>query len=176
MSFQDDNPFASPRVVEEIRYARPGSELATLGERFLGSLIDGLILLPLAFGAGMMLGIVLVVMGMPAESPAFSLASRILGTLIGIAVFLLINGFLLATRGQTVGKVVMKTQIVSDDGMLVPLGPLVLKRYVPLWLVTNLPYIGFLAALANALAIFRENRKCIHDEIAGTKVIQVNRV
>jgi hypothetical protein len=33
----------------------------------------------------------------------------------------------------------------------------------------------YVNALADALFIFRENRKCIHDDLAGTKVIQINR-
>ena len=56
-----------------------------------------------------------------------------------------------------------------------PFGPLVLKRYVPLWVVANIPFIGGLFALADSLAIFRDTRKCIHDDIAGTKVIKLAR-
>jgi uncharacterized RDD family membrane protein YckC len=70
-----------------------------------------------------------------------------------------------------VGKYLIKTQIVSDSGDLVPFAPLILKRYLPVWVVGQVPYIGPLLLLGNVLAIFRENHKCIHDDLAGTKVI-----
>jgi uncharacterized RDD family membrane protein YckC len=175
MSFQEPNPYASPNAAG---YAPPrvvvtGRPLAGLGDRFAGALLDGLIMVPLAFGAGIAMGMGLLVAGLHPESVAFKAAAALFGAFIGGGIFLVINGYLLATRGQTVGKVVMKTQIVSNDGTLVPIGMLILRRYVPLWIATNLPGVGPFLALGNALAIFRENRKCIHDEIAGTKVIKL---
>ena len=88
-------------------------------------------------------------------------------------VFLTVNAYLLANRGQTIGKFVMKTQIVSDGGELVPLMPLFLKRYLLIWFIGSLPFVGRLFSLADALVIFRDNRKCLHDEFAGTKVIRM---
>jgi uncharacterized RDD family membrane protein YckC len=36
-----------------------------------------------------------------------------------------------------------------------------------------LPCIGPFYSLADILCIFREDRRCLHDHIAGTKVVQV---
>ncbi len=168
------NPYESPVQGAYKPSAAGHGELASRLNRFLGSFIDGLIVLPLAFVVGMGLGFVLVMAGINPESTMFNIVSGILGTMIGAGIYLAINGYLLATRGQTVGKIVMKTQIVSDSGQLLPFGHLVLKRYLPIWGLSAIPYIGGIFSLANALFIFRENKKCLHDDIAGTKVIQLN--
>lgn len=170
MSQDPKNPFASPTTPI---YAQGGKtadgNLATLGERFLGGLIDGLIMLPIAFAVGFVMSMALVVVGF---NPG-GFVARIFGALLGIAIFLGINGYFLAKSGQTIGKIAMGTRIVSDDGNLVPFAPLILKRYLPLWLVSIVPWISLVIFLINALLIFRENRKCGHDEIAGTKVIKI---
>ncbi len=106
------------------------------------------------------------------DSLTGNLIFNLIGGFFGIAIFLAVNGFLLATRGQTVGKTIVKTQIVADDGSMMPFGPLILKRYLPFWILGMIPYLGLLN-LVNVLMIFRESHKCLHDEIAGTKVISL---
>lgn len=171
--YPSPNPYASPAFVNDKFPLGASGQLATRGNRFLGALIDGLIILPISFGAGLVLGIVMVAAGIEPTGIGFNIIAAVAGGVLGAGIFLAVHGYLLATRGQTVGKMIMKTQIVSDSGELVPLGALILKRYVPLWIVASIPYVGGLICLGDALAIFRENRKCLHDEIAGTKVIQL---
>jgi uncharacterized RDD family membrane protein YckC len=67
----------------------------------------------------------------------------------------------------------MRTQIVSDEGKLLPLPTMILWRYLPLMIISQVPFVGAIVGLANVLAIFRASRKCFHDDIAGTKVIQI---
>lgn len=171
-----DNPYASPPEVKDyFGTAQATDVLATRSERFAGAFVDGLVQIILVVPASFALVFILM-MVMTIEdvnSLGFELVTSVLGFFIGAGAFLLVNGYLLATRGQTVGKVLLKTKIVSDSGEQLPLSHLVLRRYVPIWAVTSLPWIGGLFGLANALAIFRENRKCIHDDIAGTKVIKL---
>jgi uncharacterized RDD family membrane protein YckC len=38
----------------------------------------------------------------------------------------------------------------------------------------QIPVVNFILPLLDALFIFREDRRCIHDLIAGTKVIQLD--
>lgn len=173
MSTPEINPYASPTFVDPKPPMFASGRLASRGNRFVGALIDGLIMLPISLVAGFALGILLVFAGLDPQGLEFNIAAAVLGGLTGAGVFLVVNGYLLATRGQTVGKMIMKTQIVSESGELLPLAPLILKRYVPLWIVASIPYVGGFVALGDSLAIFRENHKCLHDEIAGTKVIQL---
>lgn len=87
-------------------------------------------------------------------------------------VYLLINAYLLSTNGQTVGKYFFKIKIVGLDGALVPVIKLAVLRYVPIWILSALPLIGGFIGLLDVLFIFREDRRCLHDLIAGTKVVR----
>jgi uncharacterized RDD family membrane protein YckC len=87
--------------------------------------------------------------------------------------FLLLNARSLATRGQTWGKRMARTRIVSNDGKLLPLSRLILRRYVPYFFMGCIPLAGVILVWADMLAIFRRNHKCLHDELAGTKVVKV---
>jgi uncharacterized RDD family membrane protein YckC len=44
-------------------------------------------------------------------------------------------------------------------------------RYVLVMLVAVIPFIGGLLGVIDFLFIFREDRRCVHDLIAGTKVV-----
>jgi len=44
-------------------------------------------------------------------------------------------------------------------------------RYIPIWIVGLIPGVGIALTILDALFIFRDDRRCIHDLIAGTKVI-----
>lgn len=82
-----------------------------------------------------------------------------------------VNIYLLATRGQSIGKLVMKIRIVADDGT--PAGIftlLVLRLFIP----QVFSSLCGLFALVDNLAIFREDSRCIHDHIANTIVVKVN--
>jgi uncharacterized RDD family membrane protein YckC len=172
MSIIGDNPYASPSAESMLNSPTGDAPLASRSERFLGALVDGLIIIPVAFVGGMILGVALVMAGIETESRRFQVTASLVGTVMGGIIFLLINGYFLSTRGQTVGKMVLKTRIVAENGSLVPLGPLILKRYLPIWALSALPLIGSLLLLGNSLAIFRSSRKCIHDDLAGTKVVK----
>ena len=167
-----ENPYApsqSPAMFDRDMHE---GELATLSERFSGAFIDGIInlvtIVPLAFGAGVIIG---SIMG---DTPTTNLIAQVGGGLLGIGVFLAIQGYFLATRSQTIGKIAMKTKIVSDSGQPLPFGELYLKRYLIIQLIGILPFIGGLISIVDILLIFRSSRKCLHDEIAGTKVIKLH--
>lgn len=177
MSFDQTNPYASPKTTDftSLHETSIDGQLASRLERFAGAFLDFIILVLIGTVIGAVFGVAIGISTMfgQADQRQASWALHVLSLLAGPLCFLAINGHLLSTRGQTVGKYVVKTQIVSNDGRLVPFGPLVLKRYLPFWILTSIPYVGWLFGLANSLAIFRENHKCLHDDIAGTKVIKV---
>ena len=109
------------------------------------------------------------------EGRQMSLQQSATGALIGIAVMLLIHGYLLATRGQTVGKLALGTRIVDASGNVPPFVKLFVLRYAVLAAVYNLPIVGSLVAVVNALMIFGKEKRCLHDLIAGTWVEDVPR-
>ncbi len=168
---QFENPYSPSTTVAPISSLAESGELATLSERFAGAFIDGLIILPivlpLAFGAGLVIGSAL------GDSLITNLLASVVGGLIGMGTFAALHGYLLATRGQTIGKVVMKTKIVNEAGNLLPFNELFLKRYVIIMVISMIPFVGGLIGIVNALCVFRGNRKCLHDDFAGTKVIKI---
>jgi uncharacterized RDD family membrane protein YckC len=89
---------------------------------------------------------------------------------IGIAVFLVLQGWLLATSGQTIGKKLLGLRIVHPDGSRVPFARIVGLRFLPTTLLSQIPVVGMLVALVDGCLIFRASRKTLHDEIAGTIV------
>ena len=170
-----DNPYASPigGIAEEKPEYTGRPPLATRGERFVASILDTVAFLIVCIP---------VLVGFYFFFPQFmdenlsaqnELIENIFFSLIGMLVFLGLHGYLLARRGQTLGKVVFGLQIRSDDDQLVPFSRLILKRYLIFWLIALIPVIGNLIVLADALAIFRGDRKCLHDDICGTKVIKI---
>lgn len=86
--------------------------------------------------------------------------------------FLLGQLWLLWRRGQTVGKILLGIRIVRVDtlekgGFVTN----VLLRTLLNNLIVSIPIAGLLYGLADALFIFRDDQRCLHDKIAGTCVV-----
>ena len=161
------NPYLPPEsdlVVEPTE----GAPLASRAQRFGGALIDGLLSIALVFAITWATDTwELLAAGPAVANYAFSFV-------LGMGVFLLLQGALLKTRGQTVGKVLIGTRIVSQkDERILPLSRILLLRYVPFSLLSGIPLIGSLTGFIDAVFIFREDHLCLHDHLARTKVIQV---
>ncbi len=105
-----------------------------------------------------------------------SIAAKTLGIIL-MSVF--IGGFLFAqlrllvTRGQTIGKKIMNIKIVknADDSLPSPMWLLFFRGMLNIFAV--LPYIGWLLFVTDYCFIFRDDRRCLHDLIAQTKVVKV---
>jgi hypothetical protein len=56
----------------------------------------------------------------------------------------LINGYWLAKDGQIVGKGLLgiKKRVCYETNTVLPLGHIILKRYLPLWLLSLIPVFG----------------------------------
>jgi uncharacterized RDD family membrane protein YckC len=89
--------------------------------------------------------------------------------LAGICAFAVLQIFLLSRDGQSVGKRVMGIRIVRNDSEAN--GGFVSNVLLRVIVNTVLSLIPFYT-LVDILLIFREDRRCIHDMIAGTKVVQ----
>lgn len=163
----EQNPYTAPE--SDVHVEVPGEhELASRWLRLGGAIIDGLII-GLAFWA-----IMYVFYWEAATTGTLSLADNVILALGGSVVFLLINGYLLHSSGQTVAKRLLGMRIVSvHDGKILPLGRLFALRYLPVQLAPYVPILGPIFGLVNVLFIFGSEKRCIHDYMAGTRVVLV---
>jgi uncharacterized RDD family membrane protein YckC len=144
------------------------SNLASRGKRLGGAMIDGIIsmviIVPIMLATGVLQRLF--------TGKGMTIGQQAAFFVVGWIVFLLLNGYLLLNRGQTIGKVAMKTKIVDRSGNIPNFGELLVLRYLVLGLVAQIPIIGGLAGLVDALFIFGTERRCVHDYMAGTRVVE----
>jgi len=171
---QAASPYAPPRAnLDSGPTPVNALTMATARSRLAAILIDGSLLLPEVIGA-------IVLAGRMAPERAQSPASPQTGTLVVVAAcwlyFLSVMAYQmvgLSRRGQTVGKRAMKIGIVKLDGSKPGFLHAVLLRALVNGLPGAIPVVGVLYPLIDFLFIFRADRRCVHDLIAGTRVVQV---
>ena len=95
--------------------------------------------------------------------------------LVGGLITLAAQVYLLATRSQTIGKLVMKTQIVDfQTGVRADLVHALLIRAIANGLIGAIPCVGAIYSIVDICFIFREDRRCIHDLLAKTVVVDIS--
>ena len=148
--------------------------LADLGKRFLGAVIDGFAGL-IFFVPGYAL---LLISGLASEEQPTLRPLAVIGILLilgGMIAVLGIQIWLLATRSQTLGKALVKTQIVDfQTGRPADFVHAFLLRLLVNSLISGLPCVGGIYAIVDVCFIFREDRRCIHDLIANTCVVDIS--
>jgi uncharacterized RDD family membrane protein YckC len=156
--------------------------LAERGARLLAATIDELILLAVALPMG--LGAIpalsaLIAGGADLESIGTSevLHAMIAGpgaivTVLALAAWCVITGWLVATNGQSIGKRLVGIKVVRTDGSRASFGRIFLLRNVVNGLPNLVPYVGWLYQLVDPLMIYQESRQCLHDKIADTIVVR----
>ena len=154
------NTIANPTIAAEA-VSTEAVSLAGRGQRLAACIVDGLTMAAGSLPATL----IFATMGVP------GILAGIMGTAVGVGVFCALNYKLLAQEGQTIGKRLLKVKIVGADNQVLPVATVLTKRYLPVWIATAIPFIGGLIALADAVLIFENARKCGHDLIANTKVI-----
>jgi len=91
---------------------------------------------------------------------------------VGFFGFLGVQIYLLVQQGQTIGKRTVGIRIVEySDGSLLGAGRILGMRGVLPGVIAGIPYVGWLFALVDVLFIFGEERRCIHDYMAQSKVV-----
>jgi uncharacterized RDD family membrane protein YckC len=94
----------------------------------------------------------------------------------GLTAALLLQALLIALRGQNLGKLLVGARVVrADTGAPAGFVRGVLLRFalpVTLIFLLNVLFpLGLLFLLIDYAFMFREDRRCLHDLIAGTKVV-----
>jgi uncharacterized RDD family membrane protein YckC len=86
---------------------------------------------------------------------------------------ILVQAILLTLRGQTVGKLITQLRVVrATDGSHAGFLRAFLLRGFLTRCIRHLPLIGVMFWLVDNCFIFRDDHRCIHDLIAGTKVVK----
>jgi uncharacterized RDD family membrane protein YckC len=184
------NPYLPPSAAlePEVLTEAADAPLANLWQRYGGALVDAIA----NFGVPQIILYVGVTRGEAISVWAGGIVERYLrqgpwgyaAGAVALAV-VVVQWFLIASRGQSLGKMLARTRIVRRNGA--PLGFLhgvVLRNWflsVPFLVMPLLKFSGDAVlskllggiALVDVLLIFGASRRCLHDQIAGTKVIQV---
>jgi len=158
------NPYAAPAADQEQEWAAPefGYHLAGLGQRWLGAVLDQ---------------VFFVLSGVPTAVVLLEFHWEILPTaavaLVTVGPLAVAQFYLVSTQGQSLAKKVCKTRIVRLDGSAPGFLHGVVLRMWLFWAAAAIPGVGSVVGLVDALMIFRSDRRCAHDQIAGTRVIQI---
>lgn len=188
MSQSSHNPYSPPVARRSSAPPTAGAlQTASRGARLLAASID---LLPFVFA------LVLTQMGAQASRAGFLETGRamVLGAAASAVAVLVCQAMLMARRSQTIGKCwPTPMRVVRLDGGRVPFLRWLLLRVLLPWCIRLLPLgiamylafarivdIGFghvvlmwtLVAVVDPVWIFFGNqRRCLHDYIAGTRVV-----
>jgi uncharacterized RDD family membrane protein YckC len=158
IAYSDTNPVAKFGV-----QAKLASRASRLGARLLDGLIGLVILLPIMVLTGYF---------QRAMNNQVDIVEIALYTVGGFVLYVLLHGYFLATRGQTIGKMMVGVRIVDyESSTLVPLIKLLGLRDLPIMFVAVIPCIGPIVSLVDILYIFGAEQRCVHDLLAGTKVV-----
>jgi uncharacterized RDD family membrane protein YckC len=159
------NPYAPPQSPLAIPPALPRADLASRGTRLGAKLIDGVVL-----GAAV-LGVVMLGSAGGA-SPDGQLGGTMMAVMVlGFALVLGLQAWLLHHYGQTVGKKLLGIRIVRGDLSRCGLARIVFLRWLPFSVVGFIPLVGPAVGLVDALLIFGDDHRTLHDRLADTVVV-----
>ena len=153
-----------------------GMELASRWLRLAGAIIDGLISFAIGFGVFFLIGMNSEAIYMEDTGPFemdFS-GMTLLGVGISWGIYIAINYHFWATRGQSIGKLAVGIKIVRTDGSQASAGRIIGLRFLVMAVVSLFGLIGSIISLVDVLLIFRQEKNCLHDDIADTRVVVAN--
>jgi uncharacterized RDD family membrane protein YckC len=162
------NPYAAPAARLDNAQSEAGAEVVLAGRmrRLAGAIIDGLLLMLFFMPAMFFTGVFDIY-----EQDQQSLLLDIALSVAGFALWLVLNGYLLYHHAQTIGKRLVGTRIVSLENTQAEMSRIVLYRTLPIHVLSSIPFIGSFVGLIDVLFIFGAERRCLHDYIAGTRVV-----
>ena len=160
-------PPVAPVVTTPAGRTAPNLRWLRLGAAVLDSIITGICVAP---------GLVILAMAGVFSTPDHPNTPMLITgcAAIGVAFLLIlaIQLYLLITRGQTIGKKLLGIKIVCfEDGTNPGFVKVFLLRILVNGLIGAVPFLGMAYSLADILFIFRDDQRCIHDLLAGTKVV-----
>jgi uncharacterized RDD family membrane protein YckC len=156
-----------------------GYALASAWARLFAQFIDAAIFCICAV-SGFMLYLWLAKQGLPIEDP-IAVVKRgddlsivtVVSLMIAPFFIQLIQWTLLTFSGQTIGKKILMMRVVTDQGELPGFIRVVLIREWASYLLCIVPWAGPWYRFLDPIFIFTNSRKCLHDHIAGTRVVSL---
>jgi len=168
-------PYCLNCKTESMRDLRSGVplgqlDMASIGRRFGAIFIDGLIvtlpLMVLAFLVLLPLGFIEADQGEDAMPAPFAIFANLFVSLGAAAIYILYEGLMLSSGGQTVGKKAMKVKVVTAEGRELTSGQ-AWGRAASRQILGIVPCLG----LIDYLVAFGQERTAIHDMMAKTRVV-----
>jgi uncharacterized RDD family membrane protein YckC len=155
------NPYAPPSQQAQFGYGHTGPDihehmLADRGTRLGARIIDNVLYMAaglVGLGPGALIGTDELMFG---------------GAGLAVLALAIFQWYLISTTGQTLAKKWMGIRIVRVDGS--ELGFLY-GVFLRNWILQVASALIGLVGLIDALMIFGDERRCLHDHIAGTKVV-----
>jgi uncharacterized RDD family membrane protein YckC len=158
---------------EHVRDVQSGTgpgvlDLASVGRRWLGVIVDQLLLGAVTFAVVMGAAVALGALGQAGET------AQTVGGFVFLAVYLLsvfglpiaYDGWMIQTRGQTLGKMAVGVKVVNPDGTDVSPGQAWGRAATKL-------VLGSCAGISYITALFTKDKTTIHDMVAKTRVVRI---
>ncbi len=170
--FQSEVSPYQPPAIKMVDVDEGNFELAGRGTRFGANMIDQfLAFLPL---------FILITMLEKDTNAMVNADDFITFGVFGIFFFLwilglsVVNMVLLYQNGQTIGKRMLAIKVVRIDGSRVSLLRIIFLRFLPIVIISMVPIFS-LVSIIDVLLIFQNSKRCLHDLIAETIVINVSK-
>lgn len=164
----DNDPYQPPatELRAPVHFGPEGEALASRQSRLAAAIVDSIIIMAIVLPLQWQMGLF--------KNPEANTAlTTVAWGGAGFLITLLIQGYFLATRAQSIGKMALKIKIVTLDGENASLQRILFLRSLPVTVVAVIPVIGSVLSIVNSLFIFRDDHRCVHDHIAGTRVVKV---
>lgn len=159
------NPYAAPAAGVADAREEEAFVKSSRGARLGATLLDG------AFVAVPAMVLAILVPALSRGSVGAGAGVLLVVFMLGFLAFVVVQVVLLHRHGQTLGKRLVGIRIVRADGSRAGLGRLLgLRSFVP-GLIGAIPLVGPLFGLADPLFIFGQEKRCLHDLIADTIVV-----
>lgn len=165
------NPYAPPRAsVRDIADPSALTAPADRATRLGAAILDGIILMAMVYTP---LILVAIVGGAAARATGETGANAILlvgggVALVGFAVWCWLTIRYMRRNGQSIAKKIVGIKVIRTDGSPASLGRVFWLRNVVNGVISIVPLYG----LIDALFIFHDSRRCLHDKIADTIVVK----
>ena len=136
--------------------SKVAGEKATRSDRLVAAIVDGVL------GVVCFIPVFILVGFDNLSQPTLTLSAGLLG--YGILSTLVLHGYLMYQRGQTIGKSLMSIRIENLDGTQASFTTIYFKRMLCMQLLSLVPSVGqFIAGFVNPLFIFGKDKRCLHD-------------